>query len=306
MGKRRESTREKTERDESPESIHSPPSHKKHKKHKKKHKKKTNDETDNSSDIGSPKGPLKLKLKIGAETLGTKNVVTVTSEQADTIVNVTDDQWEVDERDPTIKTKKPGDETSDEEKEWLTALEKGELDDYGEVSKGKKDPTLMTARQRALKHGTQDQELLQLPTGYRQVELTEEQLKRREQRANKRKQMAQEKREKDKRQTIDRLLKKQESRFKGKGRGGRKTDAPKVTYVNNISGISVSVPEGIQFPCEPQKSEKPRPKPKCAVKGCKNDKKYSCSKTGTALCSLECYKKNLSFHKLTPSTLVTT
>jgi len=34
--------------------------------------------------------------------------------------------------------------------------------------------------------------------GYRQVELTEEQLKRREQRANKRKQMAQEKREKDK------------------------------------------------------------------------------------------------------------
>ena len=50
--------------------------------------------------------------------------------------------------DPTIKTKKAGDDTSDEEKEWLTALEKGELDDYGEVSKGKKkDPLLMTARQ---------------------------------------------------------------------------------------------------------------------------------------------------------------
>jgi len=52
-----------------------------------------------------------------------------------------------DTEDPYVKTKKPGDETSDEEKEWLTALEKGELDDYGEVSKGKKDPTLMTARQ---------------------------------------------------------------------------------------------------------------------------------------------------------------
>ncbi|XP_053375956.1 INO80 complex subunit B-like [Mercenaria mercenaria] len=305
MGKRRESMKEKTDRDESPESISSPPHHKKHKKHKKKHKRKGNEEPDVSSDIGSPKGPLKLKLKIGTETLGTKNVVTVTSEPADTIVNVTDDQWEVDERDPTIRTKKPGDETSDEEKEWLSALEKGELDDYGEVSKGKKDPSLMTARQRALKHGTQEQELLQLPTGYRQVELTEEQLKRREQRANKRKQMAQEKREKDKRQTIDRLLKKQESRLK-KGRGGRKTDAPKVTYINNTSGISISVPEGIQFPFEAQKSEKPPPRPKCAVKSCKNDKKYSCSKTGVPLCSLECYKKNLISHKLTPPSLITT
>lgn len=52
-----------------------------------------------------------------------------------------------DDHDPTIKTKKPGDETSDEEKEWLSALEKGELDDYGEISKGEKDPSLMTARQ---------------------------------------------------------------------------------------------------------------------------------------------------------------
>lgn len=54
---------------------------------------------------------------------------------------------DVDDIDPTIRTKKAGDETSDEEKEWLTALEKGELDDYGEVSKGEKDPSLMTARQ---------------------------------------------------------------------------------------------------------------------------------------------------------------
>ena len=53
---------------------------------------------------------------------------------------------DVDDYDPTIVTKKPGDETSDEEKEWLTALEKGELNDYGELSK-QKDPMLMTARQ---------------------------------------------------------------------------------------------------------------------------------------------------------------
>ena len=45
-----------------------------------------------------------------------------------------------------FKTKKKGDDTSDEEKEWLEALEAGELDDNGELSK-KKDPTLLTARQ---------------------------------------------------------------------------------------------------------------------------------------------------------------
>lgn len=306
MGKRRESLKEKYERDDSTDEAVSPPPHKKHKKHKKKHKKKTSEDLDAGSELLSPKTSLKLKFKFGSETVSTKNVVTVTSETTDTIVNVTDEPWDVDDPDPTIKTKKPGDETSDEEKEWLSALEKGELDDYGEISKGEKDPSLMTARQRAMKHGTQEQELLQLPTGYRQVELTEEQLKRREQRANKRKQMAQEKREKDKRQTIDRLLKKQEGRLKAKGRGGRKADAPKVTYVNNMAGITVSVPEGIQFPFEPQKADKPPPKVKCAVKGCRNDKKYSCSKTGLPLCSLECYKKNLAVHKLTSPGLVTT
>lgn len=31
----------------------------------------------------------------------------------------------------------------------------------------------------------------------------------------------------------------------------------------------------------------------CGVGGCTNQKKYSCSKTGTPLCSLDCYKKNL-------------
>lgn len=45
-----------------------------------------------------------------------------------------------------FKTKKKGDDTSDEEKEWLHALEAGELDDNGEMVK-KKDPLLLTARQ---------------------------------------------------------------------------------------------------------------------------------------------------------------
>ena len=32
----------------------------------------------------------------------------------------------------------------------------------------------------------------------------------------------------------------------------------------------------------------------CGVDSCQNAKKYSCSKTGVPLCSLECYKKNIS------------
>lgn len=45
-------------------------SHKKHKKHKKKHKKR--DEEDEDDVLDSPKAPLKLKLKIGAQTVSTK------------------------------------------------------------------------------------------------------------------------------------------------------------------------------------------------------------------------------------------
>lgn len=48
--------------------------------------------------------------------------------------------------EPSFPTKKKGDDTSDEEKEWLEALEKGTLDDSG-MLKRSKDPKLMTARQ---------------------------------------------------------------------------------------------------------------------------------------------------------------
>ncbi len=59
-----------------------------------------------------------------------------------------------------------------------------------------------------------EETLLELPTGYKNKQLTEEQLQRRQQRAKKRREQAQEKREKDKKQTLERLLKKQETRGK--------------------------------------------------------------------------------------------
>ena len=52
---------------------------------------------------------------------------------------------EVDPSD-VYKTKKKDEDTSDEEQAWLDALEKGELDDNGEVKKAR-DESLLTARQ---------------------------------------------------------------------------------------------------------------------------------------------------------------
>eukprot|EP00105_Crassostrea_gigas_P004796 XP_011418138.1 PREDICTED: INO80 complex subunit B [Crassostrea gigas] len=299
MGKRKESG---TEEDIFSDS--SAISHKKHKKHKKKHKKKKDQGEDYAvvpegggvsggvSGVGGPK--IKLKLKIGGQTMGTKNLPSVekTENSGDDspVIDVTDETWEGEE--PSFPTKKKGDDTSDEEKEWLDALEKGTLDDSG-MLKRSKDPKLMTARQRALIHG-QQAELLQLPSGYKTVELTEEQVEKRQQRAKKRRQQAQEKREKDKKQTLDRLLKKQEAKSKGpKMKGSRRSNVPRVRYINNKSEISISVPTGIQFPFPPQRATPPKQAISCGVGGCTNQKKYSCSKTGTPLCSLDCYKKNL-------------
>ncbi|XP_029651072.1 INO80 complex subunit B isoform X1 [Octopus sinensis] len=189
-------------------------------------------------------------------------------------------------------------ETSDEEQAWLDALEAGELDDFGEIRKPK-DPNLLTARQRALLHGKQEQELLELPSGYKTVELTEEQIQRRQQRAKKRRLQAQEKREKDKKQTLERLLKKQETKTKApKFKTNKRTDIARYSYVNGVSGIFISVPAGFDFPLR-SKTRTDRPKTVlCGVRHCNKVRKYSCSKTGVPLCSLQCYKKNLQLHKV--------
>lgn len=281
-------------------------SHKKHKKHKKKHKKKSyhdDIESSTTTSTSTKMGGIKLKLKIGSETLGTTSITTMekiesTDESQDQIIDVLDDD------EPAFPVKKKGEDTSDEEKEWLDALERGDLDDSGMVKKSK-SPKLLTARQRALLHGNQE-ELLELPSGYKSVELTEEQVLKKQQRAKKRRQQAHEKREKDKKLTLDRLLKKQESKLKGqKGKGSRKANIPRISYINNQSNVLISVPTGFQFPFTAQVAKPCKAKEKCGVKGCLNDKKYSCSKTGVSLCSLECYKRNMSLQNRAPAVSVT-
>ena len=114
--------------------------------------------------------------------------------------------------------------------------------------------------------------------------------------AAKRREHESEKREKMKQKTMDTLLKKKDSKatkmlktFKSSIRD----DVPRITYINNGHGISLSYPEGELFPLLKAEPVCP-PKPKsCSM--CENLRKYNSAKTGSALCSsLACYKADLA------------
>jgi INO80 complex subunit B len=165
-----------------------------------------------------------------------------------------------------------------------------------------KDPKMMTARQRAMYERGTDKEtspggevLLALPSGYKEKVMTAEAIQKAALKSQKRKQLADEKREKDKKKTMDRLLKKQESKNLKNAQRGRpaKKLEPMIVYKNNNDEISLSFPPGVEFPIEPKLPIDPPVLIKCAISDCNNAKKYNCSKSGVPLCSLECYKTNL-------------
>ncbi|KAK3758159.1 hypothetical protein RRG08_060816 [Elysia crispata] len=250
-----------------------PPS-KRHKKHKKKHKHRREDPPSSEEQHTPHKSSIKLKLKLGKETMGTKSVTPVMEAVAAEISS---------EGRSTKKIDNSDDDISDEEK-FLDALEKGNLNSYGDI--GKKDPSLLTARQKALLHGTQD-DLLELPSGYKTVELTEEQKQRRQEKARKRRQQANEKMENDKNQTVHKLLKKQESKNKRafKARGGKRSSIPRICYRSTQDKISIHLPPDVPFPLTAQVA-KPYPQAQlCEMDGCSNKKTSVCSKTGVAICA---------------------
>uniref|UniRef100_A0A8C1WKU4 INO80 complex subunit B n=1 Tax=Cyprinus carpio TaxID=7962 RepID=A0A8C1WKU4_CYPCA len=146
----------------------------------------------------------------------------------------------------------------------------GELDDNRELKK-EIDESPLTARQKALLHKQQSQTLLELPMGYREEELTAEMMQKREERARKRRLQAAKKAEENKNQTIERLTK-TKSKKKGKS---KQAQLPMVRYSSNVQGAAVSYPAGIPIPT-PTALPEPSPAP-----------------TG-ALCSLQCYRKNLT------------
>ncbi|XP_073981125.1 INO80 complex subunit B isoform X2 [Rhodnius prolixus] len=274
------------------EDILPPP--KKHKKHKhKKHKKKRSD-----SDGSQGEGAAAIKTSTNTSTASSGSEIKI-------------QPTGVSPKSSSKKKKGKGGRdsgTSSDEERWLDAIESGKLEEVDdELKKIKtKDPKLMTARQRAMLERKGDaipdpcaEQLLSLPTGYREKVMTPEMIKKAALKSQKRKQLQDEKREKDKKRTMERLLRKQDNKTTKQvvKKNIRKAGAT-ITYCNNINGIRLSLPPGIEFPLKKQASF-PLPEPiKCGVTGCCNIKKYLCSKTKIPLCSLECYKKNLATHNI--------
>ncbi|XP_061297012.1 INO80 complex subunit B [Pezoporus flaviventris] len=296
---------------------------KKHKKHKKKHKKKHHHEAAGPSPPAPPlpKPQLKLKIKLGGQILGTKSVPTFTvvpeAPRSPSPLMVVDEDEEPAEGVPIEQYRAWLDEDSnlepsplpeldpescfpareeeeEEEERWLDALEKGELDDNGELKK-EVDESLLTARQKALLHKQQSQPLLELPMGYKAKELTEEMLVKREERARKRRLQAAKKAEENKNQTIERLTKTSKAKVKTlRERRARPAPCPVVHYRNAADRITVSFPVGMALPLLPASVPAVPPVPVlCSVAGCGNVKRYSCSRSGRPLCSLACYRRNL-------------
>ncbi|NXK57230.1 IN80B protein, partial [Chauna torquata] len=240
----------------------------------KKHKKKHHHEAAGPPALEAPepgaalrKPQLKLKIKLGGQILGTKSVPTFTvvpeAPRSPSPLMVVDEEDEPTEGVPIEQYRAWLDEDSnldpsplpdldsescfpareeeeEEEERWLDALEKGELDDNGELKK-EVDESLLTARQKALLHKQQSQPLLELPMGYKTKELTEEMLVKREERARKRRLQAAKKAEENKNQTIERLTKTNKAKVKTlRERKAKQAPCPVVHYRNATDRITVS------------------------------------------------------------------
>ncbi|XP_068611892.1 INO80 complex subunit B [Brachionichthys hirsutus] len=300
--------------------------HKKHKKHKRKHHSFVEAPEPEPVIIPRPPPQLRLKIKLGGRTLGTKSVPTFTVHPGvacppsplmiihNEIDDDDDDEDDDDEpsvpleqyrawldEDSNVATSPMPDMDSDsmlgvpvdEEERWLDALEKGELDDNGELKK-EVDESLLTARQKALLHKQQSQPLLELPMGYKEKEMTAEMMQKREERARKRRLQAAKKAEESKNQTIERLTKTSKAKIKSmRERKSRQSQCPMIRYSDSVQGVAISFPRGVAAPAPAPPRPQPAAPKNCGVDGCNNLRKYSCSKTGVPLCSLECYKRNL-------------
>ncbi|KAF5281455.1 hypothetical protein FQR65_LT14689 [Abscondita terminalis] len=200
------------------------------------------------------------------------------------------------------KRKKRDSATSSDEERWLTAIESGKLEDVDdELKKIKpKDPSLMTARQRAMYDRGIDGSinastpaLMSLPTGYKEKIMTAEAIQKAAIKSQKRKQLADEKREKDKKKTMERLLKKQESKASKIAKPKlTKSNDPCIIYTQNIDKTLITFPQDIDFPLSAQKIQ--YPPLKYCIMNCGRLRKYSCAQTGSPLCSLTCYKQNIA------------
>lgn len=205
--------------------------------------------------------------------------------------------------------------TSSDEERWLDAIQSGKLEQVEQVEMKKiKDPKLMTARQRAMYERGNDKEtaipsaeiLMALPSGYKEKEkvMTAEAIQKAAIKSQKRKQLADEKREKEKKRTMERLLKKQDSRANKNTKTRQvKSVEPVVSYRSTQSGMTITFPPDFDIPLFGSWNNPQQPqcigggKASTASSGectmCGSAKRYNCSRTNIPLCSLKCYKLNV-------------
>ncbi|KAI5636323.1 INO80 complex subunit B [Phthorimaea operculella] len=237
--------------------IDTPPM-KKHKKHKhKKHKKRRIEDdfdSDTSIDVAYEDAmdkPFKIKTKPGKDMPGTSAADLLKAQtmktSSDSRRSMPGSSSSTPPKIPTKKKKKGRDSgTSSEEERWLDAIKSGKLEEVDdELKKIKpKDPKMMTARQRAMYERGTDKEtspggevLLALPSGYKEKVMTAEAIQKAAIKSQKRKQLADEKREKDKKKTMDRLLKKQESKNLKNAQKGKANIAAKAAIIQ-LQGVN--------------------------------------------------------------------
>ena len=190
----------------------------------------------------------------------------------------------------TEKKKSNKRQAEDEEEAWLEAVESGDLTQVESLDselRSLREPSFRTARQRAV---DQDLEMLEFSKKPEKEVTDEERLMK----AQKRKELETEKREKMKQKTMETLLKKKDSKATKQiktAKSNLKDDTPRISYVSNGDGISLSYPLGEQFPLVQSNSVVPPAPASCHV--CQNNKKYQSNKTGHPLCSLSCYKADI-------------
>ncbi|CAG8457124.1 5851_t:CDS:2 [Paraglomus occultum] len=166
---------------------------------------------------------------------------------------------------------------------------------------------IMTKRQRAKLNENYQPDLLQLPMAEstRKKHLTEEEIAlRKSEIARRRKHQSIQRAEQDKMDTINRLLKKQNTKRRSKDQDdidnqeGQSNTARKLPpppplptsyrYINSKEGSLLSIPIGYECPIPFIKEIRyPPPIPPCSVPGCSNPKKYRSAKTHENACSME-------------------
>lgn len=207
-------------------------------------------------------------------------------------------------------------------------------DDEGEASSSSsgtsKTPKAMTARQRALIEGKRrrhQEEAAKRKRYMETVPLTEEEILKAKRLAIRRRELARAKDEKEKQETINRLLKLKTGNEANVAGGQRRTSTgsplvtttggtesaggsestssdedrlPMVRFCSTADGNSFSFPPGFEFPLRAAKAAILPAARFCVRPDCGRPRKYSGRHTGHDVCSLQCYLDDLHAWRAAP------